>query len=257
MQTLTTQKTLREARAGLTGRVAFVPTMGALHAGHLSLIHAAKTQADHVVVSIFVNPAQFGPKEDFSRYPRTLDADLALLSDAGVGLVYTPEVGDIYPQGFATSIHVGEHERILCGTFRPAFFPGIATVVTKLFMRVMPDVAVFGEKDFQQLTMIRQLVRDLDMTIDIVGVPTLREADGLAMSSRNRYLSADERAIAAGLYATLNQLRSVPVQEVPARGRELLLAAGFTQVDYVEVYAGRLLAAAWLGSTRLIDNIQI
>jgi pantoate--beta-alanine ligase len=255
MQITTTKESLHRARAALKGRVAFVPTMGALHAGHLSLIHEAKKHADHVIASIFVNPTQFGPNEDFSRYPRTLEADIAMLREADVALLYTPDSADMYDENAVTSIHVSELEHILCGKFRSGHFAGVATVVAKLFMRVAPDVALFGEKDFQQLLVIQQLVRDLDIPTEIIGVPTMREADGLAMSSRNRYLSVEERKIASQLYATLNELKNAPTAEIPTRGRELLLARGFTKVDYVETYAGRLLAAAWLGTTRLIDNV--
>ncbi len=257
MAIVTTKDALTRARKRLIGRVAFVPTMGALHAGHISLVHAAKKHADHVVVSIFVNPTQFSPNEDLSRYPRTLEADIAMLKEAGVALVYTPDAVDMYPDGFATSITVGDHEHILCGKFRPGHFTGVATVVAKLFLRVSPDVALFGEKDFQQLMVIKQLVRDLDIPTEVIGVPTLREPDGLAMSSRNRYLNPEERKIAATLHATLMQLRSVVAKDIPTRGKEMLLAAGFTKVDYVELAFGRLLAAAWLGTTRLIDNIDV
>lgn len=257
MAIVTTKDSLITARKQLTGRVAFVPTMGALHAGHLSLVHEAKKHAEHVVVSIFVNPTQFGPNEDFSRYPRTLEQDLQMLHEAGVKLVYTPDAADMYPEGFATSITIGNHEHMLCGPFRPGHFAGVATVVAKLLLRISADVALFGKKDFQQLVLIRELVRDLDIPTQIVGVPTLREFDGLAMSSRNRYLNPHERHIAAALYATLQKLRDVSSKDVPARGKEMLLAAGFDRVDYVEVAFGRVLAAAWLGSTRLIDNIDV
>ena len=256
-------------------RVALVPTMGALHAGHRSLMDAAKTKANRVVASIFVNPIQFGPNEDFNRYPRPLADDLAVLRAAGVDAVWLPDVPTMYPQGFASSIHIGGLTEMLCGAFRPGHFDGVATVVAKLFNQVMPDIALFGEKDYQQLCVIHQLVRDFDMHVAVHGVPTLREADGLAMSSRNRYLSEQERATAATIYATLQQaaeaIRSgANVAETLASGIETLLTAGFTKVDYLELRAektlapldrfepsARLLTAAWLGTTRLIDNIAV
>ncbi len=257
MAILTTVAQVKDARARLSGRVALVPTMGALHAGHRALVDKAQTLADHVIVSVFVNPAQFGPQEDFARYPRTLEADADLLRAAGVGFLYAPAVEDMYPEGSATTVHVGGHEQRLCGAFRPGHFNGVATVVAKLLLQTSPHVALFGEKDFQQLMVITRMVRDLEIPVDIVGVPTVREADGLALSSRNRYLSAADRRIAVQLYATLLRLRGLPAADVPAQGRELLLAAGFAKVDYVEVDAGRVLAAAWLGSTRLIDNVHV
>jgi pantoate--beta-alanine ligase len=255
--------------------VALVPTMGALHAGHLSLVEAAKTKATKVVASIFVNPAQFGPNEDFNRYPRPLADDLALLRAAEVDAAWLPDVATMYPQGFASSMHINGVSEGLCGAFRPGHFDGVATVVTKLFNQVMPDIALFGEKDYQQLCVIAQLVHDFDMPIAVHGVPTLREADGLAMSSRNRYLSADERKIAASIYATLQQAAEAirggaNVPETLAFSIKQLLAAGFTKVDYFELRAektlasldnfqspSRLLTAAWLGTTRLIDNISV
>ena len=256
-------------------RVALVPTMGALHAGHLSLVEAAKKLADRVVVSIFVNPTQFGPNEDFSRYPRPLIDDLSLLRAAGADAAWLPDMPTMYPPGFATSMHIAGITEGLCGAFRPGHFDGVATVVTKLLNQVAPDVALFGEKDYQQLCVIRQAVRDLDIPVEIHGVPTLREADGLAMSSRNRYLMADERATAAQIYVTLQQVADAirsgeNVAETLALSSKKLLAAGFAKVDYLELRAeknlapidrfepsARLLTAAWLGTTRLIDNVSL
>ena len=186
-------------------RIALVPTMGALHAGHLSLVDAARRDARRVVVTIFVNPTQFAPSEDFDAYPRDLDADLMSASAAGVDLVFAPEVGTMYPDGFATTINVGGPALAgLEDRFRPAHFSGVATIVAKLFQQVLPDAALFGEKDFQQLCVIQQMVRDLDMPIAIIGVPTYREADGLALSSRNVYLAPDERARAPVLFGALS-----------------------------------------------------
>lgn len=256
-------------------RIALVPTMGALHAGHISLVKAAQAQAKRVVVSIFVNPTQFGPNEDFSRYPRTLPEDLALLNEAGADAAWLPDVAIMYPQGFATSIHVSGVSEPMDGAARPGHFDGVATVVSKLLNQVTPDAAFFGEKDYQQLCVIRQLVADLNIPVTIYGVPTLREADGLAMSSRNRYLSDEERPIAAQLYATLNSIakRITEGGDVSAaldEGIAALKRAGFSAVDYLELRDGqnltpltqpqpaaRLLVAARLGTTRLIDNIAL
>lgn len=253
--------------------IALVPTMGALHEGHLKLVGAARTQAKRTVVSIFVNPRQFAPHEDFDRYPRDEKADLAKLAKAGVDLVWAPAAGEMYAPGFATRIEVEGAARELETDFRPHFFGGVATVCCKLFSQVTPDVALFGEKDYQQLCVIRQMVRDLDLPLAVKGVATVREKDGLALSSRNAYLSAEERKVAPALYAALGKLAA----DVKAGGNIAmlqaetsmgLLAAGFTKVDYVEVRdaetlapydpaagrKGRILAAAWLGRTRLIDN---
>lgn len=258
-------------------RIGLVPTMGALHAGHLSLVEAARAHADVVTVSIFVNPRQFGPNEDLARYPRTLARDMELLSQANVELCYAPPVEDVYPADFATEVHVPGISALYCGQFRPGHFAGVATVLTKLFLRIAPEVAVFGEKDYQQLAVIRTFVRDLEIPVELIGVPTLREADGLAMSSRNAYLSAPERARAALLYATLQaaaaHLRAHTGQAQAAldRATQDLLAGGFGKVDYIALCdartlapltapptaPARLLAAAWLGTTRLIDNISV
>ncbi len=255
--------------------VALVPTMGALHAGHIALVKEAKELADVVAVSIFVNPKQFGPNEDFLRYPRTLERDLQLLDEAGVTLVYTPTVEDLYPEGFSTIVSAGPIGAMLEGTFRTGFFDGVATVVTKLLLRTLPQVAVFGEKDYQQLCVIRRIVRDLDIAVEIFGAETVRESDGLALSSRNAYLSAQQRSIAPKLFETLEAVaddlisEEVSKDEALAKGIDRLTEFGF-RVDYLELRKedtlealetldteARLLVAAWLGNTRLIDNIGI
>ncbi|MBW8816171.1 MAG: pantoate--beta-alanine ligase [Caulobacterales bacterium] len=256
-------------------RVGFTPTMGALHEGHLSLVRLARTRADRVVASVFVNPTQFGPNEDFEAYPRDEARDAALLAEAGCDLMYAPTVAEMYPPGSATTVIVGGVSEPLDGLARPGHFAGVATVVTKLLNQCAPDVAVFGEKDFQQLQVIRTLVRDLDMPVDILGAPTARAADGLALSSRNAYLTEAERRIAAHLNQVLAEaLRRVkagePVAETESSAVDSLKAAGFSSVDYVEarvpatlarlgpgpaVGPVRVLAAARLGRTRLIDNM--
>lgn len=254
--------------------VALVPTMGALHEGHLHLVREAKKHAQRVVVSIFVNPTQFGPNEDFNRYPRTLEQDIAAL--LGVAdAVWLPSVEEMYPQGFASAIHVAGVGEGLCGAFRPGHFDGVATVVAKLLLQVAPDIALFGEKDFQQLQVIKRMVADLNIPVRVMGVPTVREADGLALSSRNRYLSPQEREIAPLLHTTLSalatKLRSGAVAaDLLEQAKKELLAAGFTALDYLELRAeeglaplsaanisARLLVAAWLGKTRLIDNVRV
>lgn len=257
-------------------RIALIPTMGALHAGHIALVDRAKTIADKVVVSIFVNPTQFGPNEDFSRYPRTLENDIALLKAASADAVYAPDVAEIYTPENTTNIHVKSLSEGLCGAFRPGHFEGVATIVAKLLLQTLPDAALFGEKDYQQLQVIRRMTADLDIPVEIHGVPTLREVDGLALSSRNRYLNERERTVAATLYATLIKARA-QLHETPqdaasilAAGEKTLLEAGFTKIDYLELRhahtlapltlytpPARLLAAAWLGTTRLIDNIAM
>jgi pantoate--beta-alanine ligase len=278
MEIVRTKSMLREAirrQRALGKAIGLVPTMGALHDGHVSLVTLAKQHAQAVVASIFVNPTQFGPNEDFSRYPRSEADDVARLEAAGAEIAYIPGVEEIYPPGFNTRIEVPGISDELCGAFRPGHFSGVATVVTKLFQQVTPDVAVFGEKDYQQLHIIRQTVRDLDMTVRIIGAPILREPDGLAMSSRNRYLSGLERPIAAALYRLLNdavgKMRAGDaVDKVLAATLQALLDAGFSKVDYVELrdsatlrpvnmiaQPARLLAAAHLGKTRLIDNIVV
>jgi len=256
--------------------VALVPTMGALHRGHLSLIAQALETADRVVASIFVNPIQFGPGEDFSRYPRQEAEDAALLSKAGCHLLFAPQVTEMYPEGFATQVRVSGLSEGLCGAARPGHFDGVSTVVSKLLLQVQPDIALFGEKDYQQLAVIRRMVRDLDIPVSVQGVGIVREEDGLALSSRNAYLSAEQRAVAPALFRTLSAsadtLRSarVPASEVCAAAARALLEAGFDSVDYIElrdadtlapvefpVRPSRLLAAARLGATRLIDNVEL
>ncbi|MFO1127113.1 MAG: pantoate--beta-alanine ligase [Rhodospirillales bacterium] len=269
---------LREAihgwrRVGLT--VALVPTMGALHAGHLELVRMAMRLADRTCVSLFVNPTQFGPQEDFAVYPRDLAGDAKMLSELGAHLLFAPMIDEMYPPTSATRVSVPGLGDILEGSFRPGFFTGVATVVSKLFIQVMPDVAVFGEKDYQQLQVIRRMVADLFLPIRIEGVPTVREGDGLALSSRNAYLSAEERGIAPALQATLRRLAADAAAGADPSASAVeaandLLAAGFRRVDYLEVRdaatlepwagpprPGRVLAAAWLGRTRLIDNVPV
>lgn len=256
-------------------RIGFVPTMGALHAGHLALVKHAKTLSDKVVVSIFVNPLQFAPHEDFDRYPRREDADSALLAEAGADLVWLPTSELMYPKGFATKIELTGPAEGLETDFRPQFFGGVATVVTKLFNQVTPDIAVFGEKDYQQLKVVQAFTRDLDMPLEVIGLPTIREADGLALSSRNAYLSAEERDTAAKLHAELHAIAETVQAGGDAdasieRAKIRLEAAGFGPIDYIALRdadslappsadsrALRLLAAAWLGKTRLIDNIAV
>lgn len=260
--------------ASAGARVALVPTMGALHAGHLSLVEIARKHAECVVMSIFVNPTQFGPNEDFDKYPRTLEADIALAKKAGVDILYTPDVSDMYGEGIATKIEVGEIADELCGKTRPGHFNGVATVVAKLLLRSLPNVAVFGEKDYQQLCVIRQVVDDLDIPVEIIGAPTMRDADGLAMSSRNRYLSDEERRAAPKLYEILRLLaqrlaNGQDVEKSLLEGNSLLKYAGFkmeyltlVDADTLEPLAAfqppaRLVAAGYLGTTRLIDNVAV
>jgi pantoate--beta-alanine ligase len=257
-------------------RIAFVPTMGNLHAGHGSLVKAARERASRVVVSVFVNPLQFGPNEDFAAYPRTPEEDRRLLETLGVDALFTPEVEEIYPRGQKTTarVHVPELEDILCGAFRPGHFMGVATVVTKLLNLVQPDVALFGEKDFQQLLIIRRAAEDLCMPVEILGLPTTREPDGLAMSSRNRYLTAEQRAVAPHIFAALERARAAiesgrnDFETIGDEGIAALQAAGF-RPDYFEVRDAETLAAptadsrnlvvltaARIGRARLIDNVR-
>jgi pantoate--beta-alanine ligase len=256
--------------------IALVPTMGALHAGHLSLVRLARRRARRVLVSIFVNPTQFAPHEDFASYPRDLAADLAALAAAGVDLVWAPEVGTVYPDGFATRIAPEGPAKVgLEDAFRPHFFGGVATVVAKLLIQCAPDVAVFGEKDYQQLKVVTRLVADFDLPVKIVGAPIVREKDGLALSSRNVYLTADQSAAAPTLHRVLADCaKRIAKGEHPARvldeGGAAIEAAGFA-LDYLEARHAdtlvkvasvsdgpiRLLAAARLGSTRLIDNVAV
>ena len=282
VQTLRRLDPLRSAVSALKtdGPLALVPTMGALHEGHLTLVREAKRRATHVAVSIFVNPRQFGANEDLSTYPRQLAADQALLEAEGVSLVWAPDAAVMYPPGYATTVAVDGVSEGLCGSVRPSHFDGVATVVCKLFNQVRPDLAFFGEKDWQQLAVIRQMARDLDLLEPradaIVGVPTVREADGLALSSRNAYLSPAARAQAAALpramrAATAEIKAGAAVTMTLVKLEAALLAAGFSSVDYAEIRdAGslapltqlgkdpaRLLVAARIGGTRLIDNMAI
>jgi pantoate--beta-alanine ligase len=257
-------------------RIAFVPTMGNLHPGHGSLVGRASELADRVIVSIFVNPLQFGPNEDFAAYPRTPEDDRRVLESLHIDLLFAPEVADIYPRGQESSarVHVPMLEDILCGAFRPGHFMGVATVVTKLLNLVQPDVAVFGEKDYQQLLIIRRATIDLCMPVEIVGAPTTREPDGLAMSSRNRYLSAEERAVAPAIHAELERARAAieagdkDFAALGRRGAEALRQAGL-RPDYFEIRDAAtleepsaesrelvVLTAARIGRARLIDNVR-
>ncbi|MDP2259812.1 MAG: pantoate--beta-alanine ligase [Caulobacter sp.] len=274
-------RTVAELRAQVSAwkreglRVAMVPTMGALHEGHLSLVRLGNEKADRTVASIFVNPAQFAPHEDFDAYPRGEDRDSALLAAAGCALLFAPAVGEMYPEGFATTVNVATGvSEPLEGVSRPHFFGGVATVVSKLLNQCRPDVAIFGEKDYQQLLVIKRMARDLDLGVEIVGGPTSREADDLAMSSRNAYLTPEEREAAAALPAAMRAAveflrEGQPAATVEGRVKAILGEAGFGKIDYVEVRDGetlerlgpgpvgagaRVFVAAWMGRTRLIDN---
>jgi pantoate--beta-alanine ligase len=255
--------------------IALVPTMGSLHAGHISLVELARKKAKRTVVSIFVNPTQFGPNEDFSAYPRDEHGDYMKLAEAKTDLLYMPAIPEIYPDDFSTRVEVIGLTSGLEGASRPRHFAGVTTVVTKLFLQCLPDIAVFGEKDYQQLLVVRQLVKDLDMPIEIVGGPTMREPDGLAMSSRNAYLDPTARALAPRFHAVLDEVskdlaQGRPIHEAIYLGRDWLEGAGF-KVDYLEVrdartlmpvgqhvtVPARVLGAVYLGHTRLIDNVPV
>jgi len=260
-------------------RVGFVPTMGALHGGHLSLIEKAREKATRIVASIFVNPTQFAPGEDFDTYPRNEEADLAKLASAGCDLAYLPAVAEMYPEGSVTNVRVEGMSDLLDGVYRPHFFYGVTTVVARLFLHAQPHVAVFGEKDYQQLQIIRRMVRDLGFPIEIIDASTARDADGLAQSSRNLYLKPEERRRAGALQAALHRASvRLSVGESPSvalgEARDLLTRSGFEKVDYVSLVdpatlqdlpdtplpagaVARLLGAAWMGRTRLIDNISV
>lgn len=281
MTSLTTIRTGAELRAHVAAwrraghGVALVPTMGALHAGHLSLVALSRRRADKVVASLFVNPSQFGPGEDFAAYPRDEGRDGALLASAGCHLLYAPGVDEVYPAGFSTTVSVAGVSADMEGAVRPAHFAGVATVVAKLLIAAGPDIAVFGEKDYQQLQVIRRLTRDLGLPVEVVGAPIVRDTDGLALSSRNAYLTADQRAVAPALHRALVEAasdvaRGAAVSAVEADGAARVAAAGFDGVDYFEVRergdltrlgpgpiagAARILAAARLGRTRLLDNV--
>jgi len=269
---------LSEAVAALRaggGSIAFVPTMGALHAGHLALVAEAKTRATHVVASIFVNPTQFGAGEDLAAYPRREAGDAALLDEAGVAILWAPEVETMYPDGPAATHRAGSAAQGLDGDARPGHFDGVVTVVARLFDQVKPDIALFGEKDYQQLAVIRQLVAAEHISVEIVGVPTQRDADGLALSSRNAYLSDEERLAARALPRALGETAQAitggaDLAEALAKARARLAAAGFDPIDYIALHdaetlapmtaldrPARLLAAARLGRTRLIDNLPV
>jgi pantoate--beta-alanine ligase len=257
-------------------RVALVPTMGNLHAGHIDLVNRARRQAGRVVVSVFVNPLQFGKNEDFDRYPRTPEADAEKLRAAGTDALFLPAVAEVYPQGLEaqTRIEVPGISDILCGAFRPGHFSGVATVVNMLFNMVQPDVALFGEKDYQQLLVIRRMTRDLHLPVEVIGVPTVRDADGLALSSRNQYLGAEERCLAPLIYRTLQatavQLRAgnQDFAALEEQAAEALRQAGF-RPDYYRILGPELslpqpgdrerviLVAAWLGQARLLDNLRV
>jgi pantoate--beta-alanine ligase len=264
-----------EAARARGQRIAFVPTMGALHTGHVSLLAAARSHGDLVVLSIFVNPTQFGPKEDLARYPRDLEGDLAKAGSVDTEVAFVPEAKDMYPDGFQTYVDVREVSQGLCGGSRPGHFTGVATVVCKLFGIVRPHVALFGEKDFQQLAVIRRMVADLDLPVEIVGQPTVREPDGLAMSSRNAYLSASDRARATSIYKGLDAARARAAAgersaaSLLAEARSLI-DKGVDRIDYLEIRDAQtlhpidvisgpsvILAAAHVGTTRLIDNLRL
>ncbi len=269
------KRAIAELRAR-RGTIALVPTMGALHAGHFSLLRIAQARADRVIVSIFVNPAQFAPNEDLGAYPRTWSADLAALAERNADLVWAPSVETMYPEGFATRIvPEGPAKAGLEDTFRPHFFAGVATVVAKLLIQCGPDFALFGEKDFQQLKVVTRLARDLGLKTRIVAAPIVREADGLALSSRNRFLTPDERATAPALYSVLKGCAEriaagSPIEAVLENGRSAITRSGFA-LDYLEARNAetlapaaaamgepiRLLVAARIGRTRLIDNVAV
>ncbi|HEV2651540.1 MAG TPA: pantoate--beta-alanine ligase [Rhizomicrobium sp.] len=258
-----------------SARIGLVPTMGALHEGHLSLVRETQTRCDKVIASIFVNPAQFAPHEDFDRYPRTLESDTQKLGGVGLDLIFAPSVGEMYPAGFATRLEVGGPSAGLETDFRPHFFSGVATVVSKLLIAAMPDVAIFGEKDYQQLLVIRRMTADLGLPIEILGAAIVREPDGLAMSSRNAYLRPDERKAAGKLNVILRDaiaalLKGAPIADAEAAAAKAIIQAGFNSVDYVAVRdaatlakietldrPARILVAAKIGGTRLIDNMAV
>lgn len=275
---VSTLKSLREKTAlwrAEGARIAVVPTMGALHAGHLSLVTQAAARADRIIVTLFINPRQFNSPADFAAYPRTELQDAAKLAGTAADILYVPDAEQMYPPGFATRVVVDGLGDGLCGAHRPGHFEGMATVVAKLLIQTAADVAMFGEKDFQQLRIVQRMAADLDLTIDIVGCPTLREDSGLAMSSRNARLSASGRHAASAIFRILSQCgqalsRGGPIGPILERGRHDLLSAGFQSVEYLELRASddlaplqrptsaaRLLVAAWLDGVRLIDNVAV
>ncbi|MEO7276657.1 MAG: pantoate--beta-alanine ligase [Sphingomicrobium sp.] len=275
MQIVRTSEELARARAALDGTLALVPTMGALHAGHLALVAEGRRRAERVAASIFVNPTQFGANDDLDHYPRREVEDARLLEAAGCDLLWLPSVSDIYPAGFATTVSVAGVSERWEGQARPGHFDGVATVVAKLLMSVRPDIAIFGEKDFQQLAVIRRMTKDLAIGVEIAGLATVREPDGLAMSSRNAYLSPGERARASALPTALKAARDSiqrgeSVGPVLQKAKQALVEAGFLRIDYVTLVDAanldpldqprgemRLIAAALIGTTRLIDNIAV
>ncbi len=278
MRVIRTVKDLRQAIRPLKQeqrKLAFVPTMGALHEGHMSLVRTARNMADAVVVSIFVNPRQFGPQEDLAAYPRPEIEDLAKLSEHNVDIAYIPSVEEMYSEGFSASISVAGISAGLCGAHRPGHFDGVALVVTKLLLQSLPDIAIFGEKDYQQLLVIQQLVNDLNIPVEIISAPIFREKDGLALSSRNAYLTAEERGIAPALYHHLQHIASElqaggSLEALVAAATHSLQATGFNRIDYIALRdartlqpllslsaPARLLAAVYLGKCRLIDNIAV
>lgn len=266
----------REQRWRQAAVVGFVPTMGYLHRGHLSLVQEALRRAEQVVVSIFVNPTQFSPGEDLEQYPRDLDRDLKLCRELGVHAVFAPSAEEMYPPGFQTRVEVEHLTRNLCGRYRPDFFPGVATVVAKLLSIVRPHLAVFGEKDFQQLVVVSRLTRDLNLGVEIVGCPTVREADGLAMSSRNAYLSSEERRSALSLWRSLLAARNMVaegerrVEALVARAKEIIEREPHTKIQYIQVVDEETMTdlsevtpravmalAVFVGKARLIDNVRL
>lgn len=269
------RKVLSEVRS--EGKsIGFFPTMGALHEGHLSFMRAARKETDFLVISIFVNPSQFGPSEDFAEYPRDLEGDLAKVEEVGVDLVFAPSTDEMYPEGFATFVVQERLTDRMCGLSRPGFFRGVTTVVAKLFNLVGPCVAYFGQKDYQQSVVVRQMVRDLNMEVEIRVLPTVREADGLAMSSRNKYLKPTERQEALCLYKALNEAKALVAagesksEKIIEKMKKIVARAPSAKIDYIvvadpenlediETFKGRALVAlaVWIGKTRLIDNMLI
>lgn len=260
-------------REGLN--VALVPTMGSLHAGHLSLMKVGKERSDRVIATIFVNPLQFAPNEDFETYPRREDSDIQKLVEEDIDLLFAPGVNEMYRPDATTTINVGGLTDCLCALSRPGFFDGVATVVTKLLLQALPDIAIFGEKDYQQLLVIKRLATDLDIPVEIIGAPTIREEDGLALSSRNVYLDTKSRSIAPSMYNILNQYASDisngnDIKKSLQLAKQNMQKSGFEKIEYLDLRSSqtlqacndirkpsRLFAAAWLGSTRLIDNLAI
>ncbi len=283
MKIVKTKLDLRRTIEGLLAndkklKTALIPTMGALHNGHLSLVETAKKNADIIIASIFVNPTQFGKNEDFKEYPKQEKNDCKLLEESGVDIVYIPDVEEIYPEGFSTNITIARNTDILCGRYRKGHFDGVTTIVAKLLNQCQPDIAIFGKKDYQQLIIIKQLVADFDMNVEIIGSPIIREDSGLAMSSRNEYLSKNERDnIAPELYKTLQAMKenfnngTSNVCDLTEWAKEHLIKSGFDKVQYIEIYDAvtlkkvssngsnfiRIFTAAYIGNTRLIDNILI